>query len=338
MHKSYIIVISVVSLLWCGFMGYRHMTGKQEAHTHREKAYNQITEVAKKSPRAGLAQMGMALNKYYKVNHAYPRRLKELYPKYLANKAFIDEIEWYYEPRGDDFFLSKTVIVSNRRIVASIDKGLRPRTETGVMVAAPGPVPKEKEVKRPKDVVVQRPEPLAQSRLALARADFLKALRQRQMNVTSVSLPERDEARIISTVEPEIVPIIETEVASGMESELSQRYLVWKDKNGILGFSNVQYPDADKLSIYAMGRWFNVKMPLRKDKGPINPESETAEREKDHELIASSLNGRYLMWKDKQGTMGFGNVQYPETKDISHIHVNGSWESIIRLLPKPKFL
>ena len=116
MKKHYIIIVSIVIVLWSGFMVYRHHKRKHDTSAYTQKAHNQVTEVAKKSPRAGLAQMGMALNKYYEKNHAYPSGLKELVPEYLANKSLVEEIDWHYELRGDDFYLSKTLILGNKRI------------------------------------------------------------------------------------------------------------------------------------------------------------------------------------------------------------------------------
>jgi len=315
-------------------MVYRHHKRKQDTDAHRQKGYDQVTEIAKQSPRAGLAQMGTALKKYYAKNQAYPSKLVDLYPTYLANKSFIEEIDWYYEPRGDDFFLSKTVIVGNKRMVASIDKGLRPRAEKGIMVATPTPVPKTlvakaKEVEKLEEVAMEESEVSAQARLALARERFLKTLRQREIDVTSVSLPERDEARIISTVQPEIISISEPEMDSGVEFELSYRYLVWKDNNGVLGFSNIRYPDADRLSICAVGRWYNVKIPLLKGQEPIDTQTETSKRKKDPEMTATNLDRYCLVWKDKHGTLGFGNVQYPERDPVS-VFQTDSWISMER--------
>ncbi len=315
-------------------MGYRHHKSKQDMDAHRQKGYNQITEIAKKSPRAGLAQMGTALKKYYAKNQAYPSKLVDLYPTYVANKSFIEEIDWYYEPRGDDFFLSKTVIVGNKRMVASIDKGLRPQAETGIMVATPTPVPKTlvakaKEVEKLEELALEGSEESAQERLAMARERFLKTLRQRQIDVTSVSLPERDEAKIISTVQPEIISISEPEIGSDVEFELSYKYLVWKDNNGVLGFSNIRYPDTDQLSICAVGRWYNVKIPLPKGQEPIDTKTETAREKKDPEMTATSLDRYCLVWKDQHGTLGFGNVQYPERDPVS-VFQTDSWISIQR--------
>ncbi|KPK26215.1 MAG: hypothetical protein AMK69_12535 [Nitrospira bacterium SG8_3] len=329
MQKKYIMVVAVAVVLWCAFMGYRHHKGKRDTDANTQKANTRATEIAKASPRAGLAQMGMALKRYYDENHVYPSNLTELFPKYVDNKPLIEEIDWYYEPRGDDFFLSKTLVLGDKRIVASIDKGLRPQAETGAMVATPTPVPKPREVEKPEEVMPQRPEPSARERLALAREAFFEALRQRQMDVTSVSSLEGSESRVISTVQPEWVSVTESEIGSGVGSELSERYLVWKDKNSVLGFSNVQYPRADQLSIYAIGNWYNVKMPLPKDQEPIALETKIATRKKDPAAIVSSLEGRCLVWKDEQGTLGFGNIQYPEKEPVSVLEAD-SWIKVQR--------
>ncbi|UCG79586.1 MAG: hypothetical protein JSV60_06235, partial [Desulfobacterales bacterium] len=130
MKKKYIVAISIVIGLWVAFMAYRHVTRKQETEQYKAKEYSRVTIIARQSPRAGLGQMARALQKYYEEKQAYPSRLSELYPEYLGNKSFIEEIDWYYEPRGNNFYLSKTVIRDNRRMVASIDKGLMPRVET----------------------------------------------------------------------------------------------------------------------------------------------------------------------------------------------------------------
>ena len=66
--------------------------------------------------------MGAALEKYYKKNFKYPAQLSELYPEFIPNKNFITDIDWYYEPRRDNFFLSKSITRGSKQLVASIDK------------------------------------------------------------------------------------------------------------------------------------------------------------------------------------------------------------------------
>ena len=33
-------------------------------------------------------------------------------------------------------------------------------------------------------------------------------------------------------------------------------------------------------------------------------------------------------WKNKDGSVGFGNIQYPEKSDIDYINVNGTWYKV----------
>jgi hypothetical protein len=111
-------------------------------------------------------------------------------------------------------------------------------------------------------------------------------------------------------------------------SELSTRHLVWKDEYGALGFGNVQYPEGAAVSVFQTDSW------TRMDKAPVRT---STGREEDHGFqerqsqpkIASAFSTRYLVWKDRYGNLGFGNVQYPEISAASHIHINGSWEPVI---------
>ena len=328
-NKKLIIIISIVTVLWCAFMGYRHINRKQDMDEHKQRESNRLTEIAKQSPRAGLVQMARAINYYHDKNHQYPKKLMDLYPTYLANKSLIEEINWYYEPRGDNFHLTKTIVKGTKRMVASIDKGLRPEAEKKIMVATPTPIPETNEIERPDVTILERYEPTSQEKLYQAREKFLKILRERELKVASVSMLEKDEERIISTLEPELLSFKEPVIGSGVEFELSHKYLVWKGKNGVLGFSNVQYPDTDRLTFCAVGRWYDVKIPKQKSLETIDSEIEIKKSKKGPGMIAAGFDRQYLVWKDKHGTLGFGNVEYPERDPVSMFQTDG-WVSIER--------
>ena len=66
--------------------------------------------------------MGRLLEKYYSENNNYPKKLEELYPKYLANKSLIEEVNWEYKPSKDNFMLKKAIVVDGERLDAAIDK------------------------------------------------------------------------------------------------------------------------------------------------------------------------------------------------------------------------
>jgi hypothetical protein len=111
-------------------------------------------------------------------------------------------------------------------------------------------------------------------------------------------------------------------------SDLSARHLVWKDERGTLGFGNVQYPEGNTVSVFQTNGWTRMdKASIPTQTGP--DEDHGLQERKPQPEIASAFSTRYLVWKDKHGKLGFGNVQYPENGDASRIHVNGRWEPAI---------
>jgi len=320
MDKKYIIAVVVGIALWAGFMAFRHHKKQGDNSAYFEKMNSQITDAAKKAPRAGLIEIGTALQSYYDEHKAYPSKLMDLVPKYLANKSLIQEIDWHYEPKGNDFILTKTLLLGEKRIVASIDKGLRPQADAGVMIASPTRIAKPKGVKETK--TPKKVELSSETKLALARENLINALQRGAFSVGSVSLPDRDEERLIAAVMPKVIS--ESQGAE-LETELSQQYLVWKGNTGVLGFGNVQYPELERLSVFVYGRWFDVKMPARAGEGSPGPET----RKPNLEAIAAKLKDGYLVWKDNQGNVGFGNVQYPE-RHVTAVFQTDAWLAVER--------
>jgi len=96
MNKKYIIAVAIVIVLWGGFMVYRYHNKETDSQEYRQKRNKRIVEIAKKSPRTGLTDVGKALKTYYKDKGSYPSKLMDLYPTYIRNKPFLTEIDWYY--------------------------------------------------------------------------------------------------------------------------------------------------------------------------------------------------------------------------------------------------
>jgi hypothetical protein len=111
-------------------------------------------------------------------------------------------------------------------------------------------------------------------------------------------------------------------------SEFSGRYLVWKDEQGNLGFSNVVYPKAGQVSAYEDDEWIGMERQAIPPVSASEKEYEAAEGPSP-EAVASKMSTRYLVWKDEQGNLGFGNVVYPGTRDVSYVHVDGNWQEIM---------
>ena len=39
---------------------------------------------------------------------------------------------------------------------------------------------------------------------------------------------------------------------------VNQKFLVWKNADGSLGFSNIQYPTSSELKVYNQGEWVQI--------------------------------------------------------------------------------
>ncbi len=327
MKKTYIIIAAVVVVLWGGFMGFRHTKKNESLRAHHEDTYKRMVEVAQKSPRAGLDQMGYALNRYYEDNKKYPAGLIDLYPKYIASQAFITEISWSYEPKGNDFFLSKAVVVNERQMVASVNKSLKPEIETGVAVARrPEPAIKE-------PVVVEEAPPVVEP-VAVAELEIIKEVKMTSSETgvvaaaagsdlpsPSVSLSkavdvQREMSRIVSMVGPEIA----SEEKAEFVSRSLERYLVWRDKKGFIGVGNIQYPEVDDMYIAVHDTWYSVKR--RISEGQLidtlfERKPATAEEKKSGDHLAWDLSKQFLVWKDNNGVIGVGNTQYPDEERLT---------------------
>ena len=88
-----------------------------------------------------------------------------------------------------------------------------------------------------------------------------------------------------------------------------------------------EYPDRESVSVFQTDDWVSMAKP-RPSPGTEAVEDYRFQKGKSRETILSKLSTCYLVWKDKNGTLGFGNLRYPEISDASHIHINGSWEPV----------
>ncbi len=323
MKKNHIIAVAVAIALWCGFMVYRHNRNKGDSAAYRGYNQKQMQEIARKSPRAAMVLIGRALDRYHKEQGKYPSNIQEIYPKYLASKSLIDDIDFHYEPKGNDFYLSTAFSVGQKRMLAYMEKDLRPKIDKGIMIAAP--VPEAKPVEEP--VVTQKKGLSNEAKLALARENLLNALREGRFNIASVSLPGENETRLISAAMPKVISVGESDVELGAEAELGHKYLVWKGKTGVLGFGNVQYPDTKTLSIFSYGRWFHVQAPPTKGHDAVSTRADTVTGKRGVREIAADFGSSCLVWKDQRGAVGFGNVEYPQ-KNVASVFDTDAWINV----------
>ncbi len=314
MNKKILIVFLVVILVAGIFFLTRNNQKSTKAHKVSKEAFVKLTNVSKKIPNAGLTQMGNALIRYQEKNGKYPIQLSELYPDFIPLKEFIEEVDWYYELRDNDFFLSKTIIKNNKQMIASIDKKLVPRMGTGAVVASAS------SVEKPPSVVVKEDTTTSSSLM---------------ITLKPLDLIIEEEEQIESIIEQiEIVSVVEGDIGLGVSSGISKKTLVWKDENGVLGFGNVKYPETSEMAIYRDHSWVGLKRPPPRVPEKTNTKEKVTE--KSTEKIALGLGNKFLVWKSKNGTIGLGNVQAPRLDNISALCIDGKWVSIEKKLPEPQ--
>jgi Tfp pilus assembly protein PilE len=300
MKTRYIIILVVCVIAGVGIMQYRKQSQENDILERNKKEHARITEIAKTSPKAGLAEMGRLLEKYYSENNSYPNKLEELYPKYLANKSLIEEVNWEYKPGKDNFMLKKVIVADGERLVAAIDKGLKPRKEEAIIVA---------ETEK-------------------AASSIQKSISDMALAHVYADKGKRGELPVASVIEPEFALIKETEIEPGFEYDISYKCLVWKDDKGVLGFGNVQYPRSTRFSIYNDGKRYDLKrFPYVRGKASVS-DKETVTLKRDIDSVAAGQNKEYLMWKNQNGALGFGNIQYPGNKDTVSINAEGTWQKV----------
>ena len=107
-------------------------------------------------------------------------------------------------------------------------------------------------------------------------------------------------------------------------SRFSGHYLVWKDKQGAVGFGDVEYPEVEELKVNTGTGW-KTKTTHLQEQAESMKLATAGKQKKDIDGIAKSLSRNYLVWKDKNGTIGFGNVDYPGPSDVSYIRDNRGW-------------
>jgi hypothetical protein len=77
------------------------------------------------------------------------------------------------------------------------------------------------------------------------------------------------------------------------------------------------------------------KTPLETKKHLNEPETFSTEELNEKEQFIDRVKGGFLVWKNDDGTLGFGNVQYPISEKMT-IYDEGKWVQIHRQGSNPK--
>lgn len=259
MENKYIVAISVVLVFVVGFFVYRH-TKKQAGYDKDAKDQaSMMVAMAKTSPIGGLTQMATTLKRYEQENGRFPHTLDQLYPEYISHRAFIDEISWEYTAEAHQFLLKKRFSMKGRRVIASVDKSLKPRIQTGTMVASVEGVTEEVASGEPKTGGGTQTAATGKAAPSIgAKEKRFQALLKQPMPAQPVGLP-KEEPKYLSEPVPDAFSILGREECTGFPLEVSEEHLVWKDISGVMGFGNVEYPGTERMAILADGQWVSVE-------------------------------------------------------------------------------
>jgi hypothetical protein len=148
-----------------------------------------------------------------------------------------------------------------------------------------------------------------------------------QSAATETNIPQK-------SVSTQIRPLYMRELVSmeklSEEEQFVERvkgnFLVWKKEDGTVAFGNVQYPLSEKMTIYDEGQWVQIRNHSPKSNGGTEIQLARAEKAAAEDRLVEANSSRFLTWKNQEGTVCFGNVQYPNGQDIQ-VHVAGSWQS-----------
>jgi hypothetical protein len=324
--KAIFISFVVVVLFWIGAMVSKHVRQSEENAARNERMYEKRIKISKNSPRSGLGHMGRVLNTYYADKGVYPERLMDLYPEYIASKSFLTEIQWDYKKSGNNnFSLKKTIIIENTKRITVVDKDLRVEEMSSIAVAqSEQTIGSDETSEEELGVMVTSPVPIQEPEKVASVAVEMAGETGQEEKVSKVS------SEMIASA-PKIVTVINEDIAPGIDSKIGRVFLVWKDEKGRLGFGNVDYPSSYTANVYSNGRYQSIRRPA-----PLGKSAGFSDRIKQHKSkdeIASNQSSQSLVWKNKDGTMGFGNVDYPKGNDVSHININGTWAEKRKIKP-----
>jgi len=260
MKTNKIIIFLIIIAILLGSGAYLFQKDKQDKTivAHNKLKFQKITAAAKKSNAAGLLFMASAINKYKRVKGHYPDALLDLYPDFISDKPFISTLNWKYSLKNGSYLIKRNI--KGEKTFASM--GPEFRLKTGIITSA------------------KQPETLADSRSKLKKIKTVKVtalkssttgsdikghikLSQTDKNISSphTNALLRDKRKEIEKKNSQLEPsirIVKKPLNKDEKFLLSfsgDRFYIWKTKNGIIGFSDTQYPTTNHLTIYRNQGW-----------------------------------------------------------------------------------
>jgi hypothetical protein len=251
--KNVILFLSVILVIVGGLYFIQNKNQDKELADHNMQRFQQMTDVAQKSSRAGLLEMASAINQFHQTKGQYPNELMDLYPEFIPEKSFISAPNWKYSPGDESYLLQKSA--AGEQIFASIGPDLR--LKSGIpknQVAAVSKPPQQQQSLEKKDIPkLPKIEPEVKTSTT---PEVMKTQVASKTAVPLKNLPVPTKKKIPEP-EPQL-SIVKKELSHKEKFLLSfdeNRFYIWKGQDGFIGFSDTQYPDEKKLSIYRDQAW-----------------------------------------------------------------------------------
>jgi hypothetical protein len=258
MQAKYLVVFIVIIAIIGGLYFFQKNRRNKELLTHKTQQLQRVKETAKKSSSAGLLVMASAINKFHQSKGHYPDTLLTLHPEFIPDKSFISELRWAYAPEKKSYRLEKSV--EGGQIIASMGPDLRLKTRSGTsstpkkMVASlntsksPQQPLKKKVVKK-----VTKTEPDAKKNI---ENNQLPKISYQDLMKTPTGMNSGKKKKTFKPTSS--ITIVKKELTKDEKFLLSfsrNGFYIWKTKDGVLGFSNIEYPDEKKTAIYLNQNW-----------------------------------------------------------------------------------
>lgn len=112
---------------------------------------------------------------------------------------------------------------------------------------------------------------------------------------------------------------------------MSRSYLVWKDDHGYIGVGNVAYPATrSDLQVATSQDWQFIRIQAPPDRISSQPDHAAPPRTLASDAVPVGAGSHYLAWRDSDGTIGFGNVDYPSLQELEAVYTEAGWEKVER--------
>jgi hypothetical protein len=251
--KNVILFLLVIVAIGSGLYLIQDKKQNKELAAHNIERFKQITTIAQKSRPAGMLEMASAINKFHQIKGHYPQNLIDLYPQFIPDESFITTLEWQYTPENNSYLLQKRV--ADEQIFATIGPNLRLQTGTPKYQLASAALPQEKQSQtQTKSELPQKTGPDIRHQ-TIYNAENKKVLTQQLPLVNNSNTGNKKKA----TKARQSSNLVKKELSRDEKFLLSfdeNRFYIWKGNDGIIGFSDTQYPDEEKFSIYRNKGWF----------------------------------------------------------------------------------